>query len=303
MQLIKARKNGDRTAVAALKHQQYQTPSRDMYDPGYRRLRYCRYADDQLSGFIGPKTEAEQIKQRLAVFLRERLKLELSDAKTLVTHARKRKARFLGYDIWVGLDQVRRSGKRRSLNGRVLLAVPSAVIANKTAFYLKGGKPRSFRSWHQRSDYAIVSWYGAVYRGVVNYYKLAYNVCRLSKLRWAMETSMLKTLAGKHRVSVRTIARKHYVRLNTPRGPRQCFQAQLERPERPPLTATFGEVQLNRERKAHITEPKLLPVPRHGVELIRRVQTKRCELCDKTRIPVEAHQVKNLAALNPKGQR
>jgi group II intron reverse transcriptase/maturase len=46
-QLVKARKSGDRAKVAALKHQQYQTPSRDMYDPGYRRLRYCRYADDR----------------------------------------------------------------------------------------------------------------------------------------------------------------------------------------------------------------------------------------------------------------
>ena len=40
-------------------------------DPGYRRLRYVRYADDHLLGFTGPKAEAEQIKQRLARFLRE----------------------------------------------------------------------------------------------------------------------------------------------------------------------------------------------------------------------------------------
>jgi hypothetical protein len=30
-------------------------------DPGYRRLRYGRYADDQLLGFTGPKAEAEEI--------------------------------------------------------------------------------------------------------------------------------------------------------------------------------------------------------------------------------------------------
>ena len=54
-------------------------------DPGYRRLRYSRYADDHLLGFTGPKAEAEQIKAKLARFLRETLKLELNPAKTLIT--------------------------------------------------------------------------------------------------------------------------------------------------------------------------------------------------------------------------
>ena len=70
-------------------------------DPGYRRLRYCRYADDQLLGFTGPKAEAEEIKTQLAAFLRDELALELSAGKTLITHARTRAARFLGYEITV----------------------------------------------------------------------------------------------------------------------------------------------------------------------------------------------------------
>ena len=37
-----------------------------------------RYADDHLLGFTGPKAEAEEIKSRLAAFLRDDLKLELS---------------------------------------------------------------------------------------------------------------------------------------------------------------------------------------------------------------------------------
>ena len=63
-------------------------PANDPDDPGYRRLRYSRYADDHLLGFTGPKAEAEQIKARLAQFLRDDLKLELSEDKTLITHAR-----------------------------------------------------------------------------------------------------------------------------------------------------------------------------------------------------------------------
>ena len=58
-----------------------QLSSGDPHDPDYRRLRYVRYADDFVLGFIGPKAEAEQIKESLATFLCESLKLELSGEK------------------------------------------------------------------------------------------------------------------------------------------------------------------------------------------------------------------------------
>jgi hypothetical protein len=73
-----------------------QLPSGNPHDPGYRRLRYIRYADDFLLGFIGPLTEAEEIKGRITTFLSTALKLTLSAAKTLMTHAHAGKARFLG---------------------------------------------------------------------------------------------------------------------------------------------------------------------------------------------------------------
>ncbi len=99
--IARARRAGDRAQVRSLYRQLHSMPSQDPKDPGYRRLRYCRYADDTLLGFAGPKAEAEQIKQRLAMFLRDELKLTLSHEKTLITHARTQRARFLGYEISV----------------------------------------------------------------------------------------------------------------------------------------------------------------------------------------------------------
>ena len=52
--------------VRSLYQRLHSLPSQDPRDPGYRRLRYCRYADDTLLGFAGPKAEAEEIKRRLA---------------------------------------------------------------------------------------------------------------------------------------------------------------------------------------------------------------------------------------------
>jgi group II intron reverse transcriptase/maturase len=86
--LARARQRGDREAARDLKKRLRELPSRDRMDPGYRRLRYIRYADDQLLGLIGSKAEAEEIKAALARFLRETLGLELNERKTLITHAR-----------------------------------------------------------------------------------------------------------------------------------------------------------------------------------------------------------------------
>src|ERR1700761_4397656 len=92
------RKNNPIEAKKLEKVRRTQT-SMDSKDPNYRRLRYVRYADDFLLGFAGPKREAEEIKERLRLFLRDELKLSLSPEKTLITHARTQKARFLGYDV------------------------------------------------------------------------------------------------------------------------------------------------------------------------------------------------------------
>ena len=77
-----ASKRGDRDEYRRLRQQSRKLPSKDPTDPGYRRLKYVRYADDELLGFTGPKAEAEQIKDRLEQFLRDDLALELSTEKT-----------------------------------------------------------------------------------------------------------------------------------------------------------------------------------------------------------------------------
>ncbi|MCA1681815.1 MAG: maturase, partial [Actinobacteria bacterium] len=205
----RARQQGDRTAVRILRRHRRTLPSKDLQDPDYRRLRYVRYADDILLGFSGPKAEALEIKHLLGQFLRKELKLELSEDKTLITHARTGKARFLGYDIVTQHADDKLTGGKRSINSKIGLRVPEEAITRRCAPYLRHGKP-----WHRSQmlsdrDYSIISQYQAEYRGVVQYYLLAADVCHLNRLHWVMETSLLKTLAGKHSSSVAKMARKY----------------------------------------------------------------------------------------------
>jgi group II intron reverse transcriptase/maturase len=297
----RARIRGDRAAVRELRKQQRSLPSRDPDDPGYRRLRYLRYADDTLLGFAGPKAEAQEIKQRLATFLRDDLKLELSEDKTLITHARTGAASFLGYQITVQHSDHKLTRGRRQVNGGVRLHVPPAVIKAKSAPYLKRGKPERRTHLMNDTDHTIISTYGAEYRGIVQYYLLAGDVYRLNRLRWVTETSLLKTLAAKHRSKVTTMARKYAATIETPHGPRKCFQVRVERDGRKPLVARFGGIPLKRQRKAALTDRLPFPAPARRKQLIDRLLAGKCEMCGHAG-DVQVHHVRKLADLTPPGR-
>jgi group II intron reverse transcriptase/maturase len=298
----RARRRGDDAAVRELRKRQRNLPSMDPHDPGYRRLRYVRYADDILLGFTGPKAEAEEIKRRLAQFLHKNLKLELSETKTLITHARTEAARFLGYEIITQHDDRKQTAGRRSVNGQIRLRVPVDVIRAKCSRYTQGGKPASRPELMNEPDHTIINRFGAEYRGIVQYYLLAGDVYRLDRLQWVMQTSLLKTLAGKYGSTVTTMARRYKVTIETPHGPRKCLQARVERSQgRKPLVATFGGIPLLRQKHAAINDRAPVPAATPGKELIDRLRAGWCEICGDAN-QVQVHQIRKLADLDKPGQ-
>jgi hypothetical protein len=77
---LRAQHNVDEAKIAVAKakietlsQQMRSIPSRDAMDPGYRRLRYCRYADDFLIGVIGSKEDARGVFANVRTFLTETL--------------------------------------------------------------------------------------------------------------------------------------------------------------------------------------------------------------------------------------
>jgi hypothetical protein len=215
-------------------------PTKLTDDPLFRRLSYVRYADDFLLGFKGPKAEAEEIKERIKAFLKESLKLELSEEKTLITHATNDAARFLGYEITnqFSLDT-------RKVNGRIALRVPTDVVNEKCNRYMTKGKAVHRNELVFESDYEIVMRYQQELRGYVQYYILAQNLSWLSKLQWFMSSSMLRTLARKHKTSIRTEQRRLESTKVTPDGPRRCYKVTVEREGKKPLVSYFGGISLS----------------------------------------------------------
>jgi hypothetical protein len=247
-----------------------------------------------------PKAEAEDIKQRLAEFLRDELKLELSQDKTLITHARTGAARFLGYEIIAQHNDTKKTGRYRRVNGQIALRVPRGVIKAKSTPYLHRGKPAKQKALTNGSDHTIVATYGAIYRGIVQYYLLAGDVYRLHRLRWVMETSMLKTLAGKHRSTVSKMAAKHKTKIQTLHGLRTCFEVHIERDGRKPLVARFGETPLYRQKTATVTDRQPIRVDYPHKELLTRLLADTCEVCQQSG-EVEVHHIRKLADLGKPG--
>jgi group II intron reverse transcriptase/maturase len=235
---LRKQENFDREALRKLKQERRKVTSSLPVDPNYRRLRYVRYADDFLLGFVGPKEEAEEIRRRLGEFLQQELKLTLSPEKTLITHATDDKAKFLGYELKVRKQEdLIASDGRRATNGRITLLMPWKVFLKYRQRYSKGKKVTHRKDLVNDSAYTIIQRYQGVLRGLYNYYCMAANVSRrMGSIKWVLETSLSKTLASKFKRRVRAIYKKYGIQ--TPGG--KVLQVTIRRSDKEPLVATFG---------------------------------------------------------------
>jgi group II intron reverse transcriptase/maturase len=293
-------RTGRQAEARRVRRQAQSLPSQVPDDPDYRRLRFCRYADDFLWGFVGPKEEAEEIKQRLRTFLQEELKLELSEAKTLITHAKTETARFLNYEIHtIQEDSQRDQRDRRSHNGNIGLRIPEEVIQNKCQRY----KHHSRKVLHRTelindSDFTIIELFQAEYRGVVEYYRLAYNLHRLTTLEGVMEQSLTKTLAAKHRVSVPKVYRKYQAVFREGKKCYKVLQTIIEREGKKPLVARWGAISLQWDIMAPIKDHWIFLGPGRS-ELEKRLLADTCEYCGTTGDAerIEVHHIRALKDL------
>ena len=296
------RKNGQFERARQLEIKYHKMPSKNVRDPQYRRLNYVRYADDFLLGFIGSFQEAKEIKEKLKAFLAEKIQLELSPAKTLITHARKERANFLGYEILVQHSDQKHTNGKRSINGIVALRIPAGFIEEKCALYMRNGKPIHRPELINDDDFTIISIYQSEFRGYVQFYSLAQNIAWLRKLQWVMWSSLMKSLACKHKTSVAKICAKYQKTVKLPHGLRKCVEITVPRVGKKPLIARFGGIQLKRNLKATIEDLPTKRKPPFRNELIKRLLADECEICGAIG-NIEVHHIRALKDLKVKGKK
>lgn len=270
-------------------------------------IKYIRYADDFILGVKGSQEDCQWIKSKLSEFIRETLKMELSEEKTLITHSSER-ARFLGYDVRVRRSSIIKHGgpgkkTKRTLNNSCELSIPfddkihSFIFAKEIAIQKPDGKlmPVRRKSLLRLTDLEIVSAYNAELRGICNYYGIASNFYKLCYFSYLMEYSCLKTLASKHKCTIAKVVEKfkdHYgewgIPYETKTGQKRCYFAKYS----------------DCKDKANPTDIVCNAAVEYGYSrtaLEQRLKAKVCELCGTTESDCyEVHHVNKLKNLKGK---
>ena len=287
--------------------QRASIPCSDGMDSDYRRLKYVRYADDFLIGIIGSKEDAKQIKEDIKNFLNEKLSLELSDEKTLITHTEK-SAKFLGYEIYVRKSNLMkrdaRGRIRRAFNKKIYLKLTTETIKKKLldfgALQIKvhngkeQWKPKARTEFINNDDLEILNRYNSEIRGLYNYFAIANNCSELNTFKYIMEYSMYKTFAAKYRTTVVKICKKYKrdkvftIRYELRKGKiaeRKFYHDGFKRKN--PLKDPYFD-------NVHNYMPDV-----SATRLVDRLKAERCEICGATGKLV-MHHVRKLKDLQGK---
>ena len=285
-------------------------PSMDQMDKSYKRIQYCRYADDFLIGVIGSKKDAGWIRDLVKVFLAEKLHLELSMDKTLITNATD-KAKFLGYEVTVSKRSrhftQRKQGKFRNAGGVVKLYVPKEkwmrrLLENENMIIQRDDtgkekwKPVARSSFVNRAPVEIIGGFNSEIRGLYNYYSLASNVSVLNKYYYIMQYSLYHTFAAKYRCPTSRIIERF--KKNGVFGMEYITPSGVEK------RIEFYHEGFKKKPPKFYAEVDIIPKPVtvynfKPAELIVRMLRGKCELCGESTNIVKVHHVAALKDLDP----
>ncbi len=148
---------------------------------------HIRFADDFIILSNGTKKATQEVKEKVANFLRDELKLELSEEKTAITHA------FDGFDF-LGFHI------RKYKDTKGIRITPSKkniqAIRDKIAGYL-------CRQKHEEAVAAMVYALNPVIRGWANYYRYVTSSKVYGSLDYYLEAKFLKWFRGRHKLPKR----------------------------------------------------------------------------------------------------
>lgn len=270
-------------------------------DTGYKRLKYQRYADDFLIGIIGSLEDAKVVKEDIKNFLDDKLKLELSEHKTLITHSAT-PARFLSFDIYVRRSNLQKRDSRgrltRPYNKRIVVKMPLDVMKAKLVdlkvitFKHHNGqetwKPKDRGGLAFKDDLEILQQYNAEIRGFYNYYSIALNACEVNRFKYFLEYSMYKTFAAKYNSSVAKICRQYKKNKN--------FTVTYKTKKGIERSSVLYNEGFKQKRDVMMPSTDALPdtsYTNRTTSLIDRLAAEKCELCGET-ANLQMHHIRKL---------
>lgn len=284
------------------------TPAKNEGDTNYKRLKYVRYADDFLCGVIGSREDAIKIKADIKEYLESKLRLELSEEKTLVTYSNN-PAKFLGFEIRNRkCAETRRDTlgrKKRSRNKTVEIRIPKDTVKKKLLDYdvveikkhngKEIWKPKARPELNFNDDLEILQRYNSEIRGFYNYFGIGVNCAKqMNNFEYIMEYSMYKTFAAKYRSKVTKICRKY--------KKDGIFTVSYQGKKGNTIEAKFYNGGFKRLKPSKDSRISTLPnfiMHTSTTSLMDRLKAQKCELCGATD-RLEMHHVRKLKGLKGK---
>ena len=212
----------DKLTLSELSNKLRETPSVIRTKDTGTRIYYNRYADDWLIGITGDLELAEKIKSEVYDFLRNELKVELSQEKTKITHVTKDKVNYLGFQISrrsrlyteSQLSTVESTGIiRRPTNSSVIIEAPIEKLMTKLIEqgygWEKDRMAKAMTKWIFLNPEDIIRRYNWITRGILEYYKSVENRNQLGQILWILKFSAVNTLARKLNLSPKQVWEKY----------------------------------------------------------------------------------------------
>jgi hypothetical protein len=179
------------------------------------KLLYVRYADDFLLGVRGSHQDCVDLLNKMTLFLKEELNLNLSAENTIITNANKGKAYFIGTSISKAKPKptppiqsfksylVIRQSIPIPIPISIRLEAPLDKISHKLreAKILNGIVPVPRFIWLPNSKDQIIALYNSFYSAYINFYSCVHNLGYISSyLHFVLKTSCAKLLAAKFKL-------------------------------------------------------------------------------------------------------
>jgi group II intron reverse transcriptase/maturase len=194
-----------------------RTPSIDPMDKNFKRIHYVRYADDWVIFVCGSYNDANLIKNSVSKKLKN-LGLALNLDKSVITHLRKQRGKFLGFEFFIrktSKDLIKpvkaikygNTSIRKRFSPRLILHAPIKDLLIKLV-KLGFAKRNHLGQFHYKGKAStvplthpqILQFYNSKVRNLLNYYSCAHNrMCLWSLVRF-MKFSCALSLARKFKL-------------------------------------------------------------------------------------------------------
>lgn len=187
--------------------------SRDQMDDSFKRLNFVRYVDDFIIGIDGSLNDAKEIGNKVTEFLKNILFFEIK--RYTIKNFCKEGDKFLGFIILGWKTKSRKlidtkKGKQLAFH-RPKILIPIEEILDKlnsmglVRKYNNDFRGTAYRKLVQHPLYNIVEYYNSLYRGIANYYSIAYDIHSLRNLNYILKVSCCLTIALK--MKLKTISK------------------------------------------------------------------------------------------------